>query len=103
MTGAILSAVSGLESSINELYLEAQDRGQNSLAGLTPTNVSMLAEWWQELDRRPTVLKYQMALLICGKEKFSQQSEVYRDADSVLRLRNALVHYKPEWDTDLRV
>ena len=103
VTGAIISIVAGLESSINELYLEACDNNRNTLRGLTENAIEMLAEWWEEVKLCPILLKYQTALLLTFKEKFDPGGQPYQDIDGLIYLRNALVHYKPEWDSELQV
>jgi hypothetical protein len=103
VTGAVISVVAGLESSINELYLEACDNNRNTLVGLNENAIAMLAEWWENIESCPILLKYQTALLLTSKEKFDRGARPYQDIDGLVRLRNALVHYKPEWDSELQV
>ena len=100
VTGAIFSSVAGLESSINELYLEACDKNNNTLQGLDENDLDKIAEWWNELERSSILLKYQMALMLANHNKFDHGTQPYQDVDSLIQLRNALVHYKPEWDTE---
>ena len=103
VTGAIISTVAGLEASINELYLEACDNNRNTLRGLTNQAINMLAEWWEEIERISILLKYQTALMLVGAERFDKGEQPYQDVASLVLLRNALVHYKPEWDSELKV
>jgi len=103
VVGGIVSAVMGLEACINEIYLDACDKSQTNLVGLDDTAMSLLSEWWLELERRPTLLKYQHALLLLGKPALPKGENPYQDADHLIHLRNALTHYKPEWDDSLDV
>lgn len=98
VVGAIVSAVMGLEACINEIYLDACDRNHNKLAGLGESAMSLLALWWGEIEPRAILLKYQHALLLLGKPALPKGEHLYQDVDSLVHLRNALTHYKPEWD-----
>lgn len=103
VTGAIISAVVALESSINELYLEAQDHNPHTLKGLDTRTVALLEQFWPEIERYPILHKYQTALLIIGASKLEKGRSPYQDAESLIKLRDALVHYKPEWDDELDI
>jgi hypothetical protein len=103
VTGAIISAMAGLEASINELYLEARDNHRQRLQGLSDKAIALLAEWSGEIERSSMLLKYQTALLIAGAERFDKGAQPFQDIDSLVKLRNALIHYRPEWDSDLEV
>jgi hypothetical protein len=103
VTGAIISAVAGLEASINELYLEACDNNRNALQGLSDAAIAMLDEWWEEIKLKPILLKYQHTLLLVRAERFDKGASPYQEVASLVQLRNALTHYKPEWDTELDV
>jgi hypothetical protein len=105
IVGAVVLAVMGLETCINEVYLDACDKNQQKLVGLDEQEMALLAEWWPHLEERRAdiLLKYQHALLVLGKSALSKGANPYQDADSLIRLRNALTHYKPEWDDSLDV
>lgn len=97
--GAVVSAVMGIEAYINEIYLCGCDKDKNRLAGLDDREMNLLAEWWPRLERRADILlKYQHALLLLGRAALSKGKNPYQDADSLIQLRNALTHYKSEWD-----
>ena len=100
ITGAIMAAIAGIEASINELFHEAADSGQASLEGLSTSETDLLAEWWEEVDRVSVLREYQTALLLCGRQKFDRGGAPYQDAESAVQLRNALVHYRPEWESE---
>jgi hypothetical protein len=42
--------------------------------------------------------KYETALLLKGAPEFDRGKEPYQDVNLVIKLRNALVHYKPMWE-----
>lgn len=103
ITGAVISTVAALEASINELYLEAQDENPHTMKGLDDTAVALLAQFWPDIERYPILHKYRTALLIVGAKKLDKGGPPYQDTESLIKLRDALVHYKPEWDDELDV
>jgi hypothetical protein len=103
VVGAVVLAVMGLEACINEVYLDACDKNKQKLTGLDEREMTLLAEWWAEIEPRPLLLKYQHALLLLGKPALLKGENPHQDADHLIDLRNALTHYKPEWDDSLDV
>jgi len=103
VTGTILFAVAAIEASVNELFLEAKDNDKNKLAGLSDASISCLAQVWDCVERLRVVDKYQKALSVVGAKEFDRGHPPFQDVSSVVKLRNALVHYKPEWDHKAKV
>jgi hypothetical protein len=100
--GSVVLSAAFIEASINEFYLEAVDGNQTSLVGLTTQQMAMLAERWKKVARGQVLKKYQIALAICGKEQFNTTSEPFQGTDGLVKMRNVLMHYRPEWDDELR-
>ena len=101
-TASVILAAAALEASANELYLEAVDRSKSALEPLADEQMSLLAELWREVERKFGILeKYQVALTACGKPPMEIGAEPFQSASALIALRNALVHFKPEWDDDL--
>jgi hypothetical protein len=101
VTGAVLSAVASLEATINELFIDAQNPGSPTFEGADPRIPGLLAEEsWEEIEGKSTLCKYQKALTLVKKQEFDRGAPAYQDADALIQLRNALVHYKPEWNTE---
>jgi len=99
---AVLLSAASLESSVNEFYQQAVDRAENALRPLSETQMKLLAELWPEIEKLSTMRKHQVALVAMGHEALNKGQEPYRSADGLMRLRNALVHFRPEWDDDLK-
>lgn len=99
---AVLLATSALEASINELFLEAIDANRNSLGSLSDDQLGVLAVLWHEVEQNSTLSKYQVVLAACGREKLDQGSDPYQSAYALAKLRNALIHFKPEWDDEAK-
>jgi hypothetical protein len=98
----VLLSAASLESSVNEFYQQAVDRDRSALESLSDTQMKLLAELWPEIEKLSPIRKYQVALVATGHEPMSKGQEPYRSADGLIRLRNALVHFRPEWDDDLK-
>lgn len=99
---AVLLAAASLESSVNEFYQQALDSDKNALKSLSPTQMKLLGELWPEIEKLSPLRKYQVALVATGYKPMDKGQELYRSADGLMRLRNALVHFRPEWDDDLK-
>ena len=95
-------SAAALESKINEIYLFAVDKNLNVFKGYELKILDILSEAWRVVNEMPILSKYQIALLLCGKKQFDKGTNPYQDADRLVRLRNALFHYKPEWDSELK-
>ncbi|RZN36921.1 MAG: hypothetical protein EF813_06160 [Methanosarcinales archaeon] len=105
VTGAIIVSVASLEATINEVFIRAIDDDDDDLfKDFDPTIPKVLAEFWtwDIVKRSPVIEKYRCVLSVANKEAFDCGSSPYQEMDNLIKLRNALVHYKPEWDTDLK-
>ena len=99
---AVLLSAASLESSINEFYQQALDKDKEALKPLSKNQIQLLAELWPEIEQFSPLRKHQIALVALGYEPMNKGQEPYRSADGLMRLRNALVHFKPEWDDELK-
>jgi hypothetical protein len=105
VVGAIISIVACLESSINELYLDAvngilvfKDDQEPYIRSDHKINKTIALYWEDgEIESKSIKLKYQTVLLIINGEICDKGSQPFQDFDNLLKLRNSLVHYKPEW------
>ena len=103
VTGAVVFSAAFLEASINELYLEAKDGPQASLAGLTSQQLSVVSTVWDLVELYQVLGKYQILLTLCGQNKFDQGAQPFQGTIGLIKIRNVLMHYKPEWDHELDV
>jgi len=100
--GAISASVSFLEATINELFFDAADPLANSpLIKQLDDNTRRLMAclWgWENYQRTTKVLeKFQHVLRLAGKSPFDKGKSPYQEAADLIEVRNALIHYKPEW------
>ncbi len=98
----IMSSVSFLEALVNEIYADAGEAGPGRADALTPSCRAMMSEYWLYADRSAGALtKYQMALLFAGRPQFDKGANPFQDANVLVSMRNALVHFKPSWHDGL--
>ena len=102
ITGAITLSIASVEATINELFLESIEGNKDLFQGLPSNFHDLLSQLWETVERFAILDKYQLVLIVAAKDKFDKGEPLYQDIDSSIRLRNALVHYKPEWDTNLQ-
>jgi hypothetical protein len=104
VTGAIFSAAAFLEATINELLADAAEPNGGHLAPLGASTVKTIAEMWDHgvprTARFPVVEKYEIALTLAGRPAMDRGGAAYRDAVLLAKLRNALIHYEPDWLPD---
>jgi len=99
VVGAVVLATMAMETCINGIYLDACSKNRQELKGLDDQAMALLAKLWPNLERNPGILlKYRKALQSLGKDALDPSAQPYKDADNLVYLRNALTHYKPEWD-----
>lgn len=99
---SVVEAAAFLESAINELYVDCLEDHSSYIKALSvPVIAALRAQWtdWHKNGRaaQPTLEKFDAALRCAGIAPFNHGTAPYQGAYDVLRLRNALVHYTPEW------
>jgi hypothetical protein len=99
--GAVVAAAAYLEAAINELYLGAIDRNKNTFPSERLRLAELMSHVWAGIEQLTVLAKYQVALTLAGTHPYPKGQNPYQAVDGLLKLRNALVHYKPEWDTEL--
>lgn len=110
IVGAIMMSVAFLEAAINEFFLDACTGQLGRGNKFDAAAVKALADVWRGWNCGgkgvSTLEKYQRALALTGHDRLPEGESPYQDAYLVTKLRNALVHYKPElvtvWATDPR-
>jgi hypothetical protein len=98
--GTVLSTVSFLEATINEFLADCLDSPDGAIVEtLDATTKNLLAGMWKDniVDKMNGLEKFQIVLAIARKNQLDSSASIYQNADSLIKLRNALVHYKPAW------
>lgn len=100
VTGAILTSVACLEATINEVFADTVDNVSRFEDRLEQETLRLMASLWSvgEFKRYTRILdKCQIALKLAGRPLFEKGIPPYQDVPLLVKLRNALVHYEPEW------
>lgn len=96
---AIFTAVSFIESIINEFFWDLES--PNKVEALEEETKKIMANMWGKgIKKTSTLEKYQFALALARKSLFDRGIAPYQDVSLLIRLRNALIHYEPEWVGD---
>lgn len=90
VSATVMLATASLESNINE-YLCEPEQVFSSLPKDSPHALVRL------LEQKSILEKYQSVLTFRGFAEYLTGEQPYQDADALVKLRNALVHFKPEW------
>lgn len=94
--GSIISAVSYLEATINELFFDVANQlprvKVEHLPNGTPDRMKAI---WEHIEKNSILDKYKIALIFADKS-YDIGKEPYQSVQDLISLRNAVVHYKPE-------
>jgi len=90
-SAAVLQNVASLEAYINEVLTDREKHFSSS-------NRALLERLDEYVDRLPIIEKYGFTLFVKGKQEFSSDQNPAQNVSVLIRLRNALVHFRPEWD-----
>jgi hypothetical protein len=98
---SIVASVAFLEAMINELYQDAADDHAPDGGYITPLSPecrNLMAELWRSTreGKLKTIEKYERLLLFAGAKPLDRGGQVYGNARLLLRLRNAIIHFRPE-------
>ena len=93
-------SVAFLEASINQLFIQSKDENASESLKLGRPIVDLLATLADIVERAPTLQKYQVALTAAGKQPLRRGEQLYQDVESLVKVRNAIVHYRAEWDNE---
>jgi hypothetical protein len=101
VSGAIFNSVSCLEAAINDVFARSADQHfQASIAAVLGSDVTIRLETaWPLVKEKMSILdKFTLFLELSDKPPFDRIKQPYHDVNLLIRLRNKLVHYHPEWD-----
>ena len=97
---AVLSTVSFLESTVNELHADATDEEYSALDDKHGTLLRTIGNQWKNtrnFDRAPMLTKYQTILAIAGQSGFDDGDQAFANVRILTEIRNHLLHYTREW------
>ncbi|MEI8330301.1 MAG: hypothetical protein WCF90_01370 [Methanomicrobiales archaeon] len=97
---SVLSSVSFLESTINELYTDVADEAYYFADEKHEALLRLIGEKWKNeknFDRAPLLTKYQKILVISGNPSFDEGDQAFANLRHLIDIRNHLMHYMREW------
>jgi hypothetical protein len=97
---AVLSSVSFLESTVNELHADATDDEYSAIDEKHGTVLRTIGREWRNtknFDRAPMLTKYQTILAIAGQPGFEEGDSAFANVRILSEIRNHLMHYSREW------
>lgn len=94
----VFSSVGYLEATINELFSHAVEENVQPSADGGPQEVARFKQLWKLGVPKSSVLdKYDTALTLCDRDAFQKGTAPYQPVALLIKLRNALTHFVPEW------
>ncbi len=95
--GAVLAAVGFAEAAINEFFQDVADGHLSYTEKIGENARTAMTAYWRESQGRGSILeKYQIALGLAGRLPFSPGAEPFQSFALLIKLRNMLVHFRPE-------
>lgn len=89
----ITFSVAALEAYINETFADREKLFQG-VSGLA------MSEIWELYEDKPVLDKFDFALKLKGALPYEKGTLVYQNVATLIKLRNALTHFHPEWDNE---
>lgn len=86
----VLTSVAGLESYVNELFVDHEEV-------FSELPIQLTKKLWEVYEEKSILEKYEFALLLRNGQAQDKGASPYQDVCALIKLRNALTHYKPEW------
>ena len=100
---SVIASATFLEAAVSELFQDSHDRHglreDGYLAPLKPETVATMAKLWSATKSGrylDPLEKWQWLLDCCGYDPLDRGAPRAQDAALLIRLRNALVHFRPE-------
>lgn len=90
VSSTVLLSVASIESNINEYFSDPKKY-------FPEVALELLNEVLNLVESKNILEKYQMALVLKGYKRFPLGESPFQEVDALIKLRNALVHFKPEW------
>lgn len=95
----VVTAITFLDAAVNEVYKDAADGPDTSYGRRMPEQTrELFASVWKLTNAgwRSTIERYEMGLLLADVEPLDRGTALYQDFDACVRLRNWIVHSRPE-------
>jgi hypothetical protein len=89
-TATVFASIAALESYANELFIDHE----KVFAELKP---EVMEKLWELYEQKPPLEKFEFALVLKSRGSLDRGAKPYQDVAALVRLRNGLIHFKPEW------
>lgn len=102
VTASIFSSVAFLEATVNEFFINVSENPSGlSTQRLDDNFKAQIKTLWDDfnlVERLNTLDKFKLVLsLLPNKPIFNTGRSPYQDVYNLIKIRNHLVHFKPEW------
>jgi hypothetical protein len=101
VTATIMQCVAAVEAESAEVVMH----GPGSRLGSDRTDArarDLLAPYAKFIEEKlPALLRYKLILLMLQKPPLREGEQTWQGMDTLMRLRNELVHYKSEWSHEM--
>lgn len=91
--GAVMLSVASIESFANEVFSER-------LRHFPASPEALVKLLWAEYERKSVIDKFELAVRLRSGGELDRGARPVQSLDVLVRLRNAIVHFKPEWFGD---
>lgn len=92
-SACVLSCAAGLEAYANEMFVDRATHFPDLPAPVAD-------KIWELLEPKTPVEKFDMAVLLRDKSVLDRGTEPTQGVVVLTKVRNALTHFKPEWDNE---
>jgi hypothetical protein len=92
VASTIIMASTSLEAFINEVFLNADM--------YLPSSEAEIKANWPAIEKTEALEKFRTAMEMAGADKMKKGTRVYQNVSALIAMRNALVHFKPEWNDE---
>lgn len=100
-SGAVILAVCALEAWANEYHHDIIGRN-GDVIGKAIAVADKVERMWDTVERLSLLRKYQWFLQLSGSAPLNEGQMPFQAAADLIELRDALVHYKPEWSHEAK-
>lgn len=93
-TASVLMSAASAECYANELYSDREKI-------FSAHDATVLSKFWETFEKKSTFEKLDFALTLRGRPALDRSSSLAKSMEKLITLRNALIHFKPEWSHEL--
>lgn len=92
-SSSVILSAAALEANINEVFADARD----GTWPLGKIEADVLVEIWELAEKKPTLDKYELVFALHQKMRMDKGLHLVQRVHKLVKVRNALMHWKPEW------